>query len=145
MPSTLNSARDHDMQSDRSGNSTKKKKKSHKEKKQKEPTVNEILNANGIGDEVIDHIIIQKIFKKYGVKPVDSDKSSDSDDEQGLNKNQMRQFIRDTLIEMGQVVKERDQFDEGDFNRLFRQFDRKNTGIISKGDLLVFVKTITGL
>jgi Ca2+-binding EF-hand superfamily protein len=57
----------------------------------------------------------------------------------------MRQFIRDTLIEMGQVVKERDQFDEGDFNRLFRQFDRKNTGIISKSDLLVFVKMITGL
>ena len=46
---------------------------------------------------------------------------------------------------MGQVVKERDQFDEGDFNRLFRQFDRKNTGLISKSDLLVFVKTITGL
>ena len=47
------------MHSDRSNGSSKKKKKnSQRERQKKEPTVKQILDENGIGDDVIDHIII---------------------------------------------------------------------------------------
>ena len=63
------------------------------------------------------------------------------DDENGwLDKEEMRAFVQDMLVECGLIT----NYTDNDFERVFTQFDTDGDGKISKPEMLAFIKRVSG-
>ena len=81
----------------------------------------------------IDTIIekcIDDIWKQY-----------DKDNSGFLDKSETKNFIKNTLSEMG----ESGEFSEADFAACFKEFDKDNSGTITKDEMKIFIKKVAGL
>ena len=63
----------------------------------------------------------------------------DSDGNGVLDKAETRRFITDTLHEMDDLS----SFNETDFNSCFKLFDTNDDGVISKEEMLTFIRKAT--
>ncbi len=65
----------------------------------------------------------------------------DKDNSGYLDKNETKQFVKNTLTEMG----ESGEFSEGDFEDCFSKFDKDGSGTISRDEMKIFIKKVAGL
>jgi Ca2+-binding EF-hand superfamily protein len=63
----------------------------------------------------------------------------DKDNSGALDKEETKQFVKDTLKEMA------DGDDEEDFNKCFEEFDKDGSGTIEKDEMALFIKKVAGL
>ena len=90
-------------------------------------------NFSNITMSDIDSIIekcIDDIWKTY-----------DKDNSGFLDKGETKQFVKNTLSEMG----ESGEFSEADFEACFKEFDKDGNGTISKDEMKIFIKKVAGL
>ena len=80
-------------------------------------------------DAVIDKCV-EDIWKNY-----------DKDNSGALDKGETREFVKNTLTEMG----EGGEFGESDFDACFKEFDKDGNGTISKLEMREFIKKVAGL
>ena len=73
---------------------------------------------------------IEDIWKNY-----DKDKSG------ALDKEETKNFVKNTLTEMG----EKGEFSEADFEACFKEFDKDGNGTISRDEMKIFIKKVAGL
>ena len=81
----------------------------------------------------IDQIIekcIDDIWKNY-----------DKDNSGFLDKEETKEFVKNTLNEMGETG----EFAEQDFEACFKEFDKDGNGTISKDEMKIFIKKVAGL
>ncbi len=65
----------------------------------------------------------------------------DKDNSGYLDKVETKQFVKNTLTELG----ERGEFSQGDFEDCFNKFDKDGSGTISKDEMKIFIKKVAGL
>ena len=80
-------------------------------------------------DAVIDKCV-EDIWKNY-----------DKDNSGALDKAETKEFVKNTLTEMG----EGGEFSDGDFEACFKEFDKDGNGTISKLEMREFIKKVAGL
>ena len=80
-------------------------------------------------DEIIDKTI-DDIWDSY-----DKDKSG------FLDKNETKQFVKSTLMEVG----DNGAFSEEEFEKCFKKFDKDGNGQISRDEMKAFIKDVAGL
>ncbi len=80
-------------------------------------------------DSIIDQCI-DDIWRTY-----------DKDQSGYLDKNETRQFVRNTLVEMG----DKGQFSESNFDECFNEFDKDGSGTITRDEMKFFIKKVAGL
>lgn len=80
-------------------------------------------------DEIINKCI-DEIWKNY-----------DKDNSGFLDKQEAKNFIKNTLSEMG----EDGEFSEADFEACFREFDKDGNGAISREEMKIFIKKVAGI
>ena len=68
-------------------------------------------------------------------------KTYDKDGSGYLDKAETKQFVKNTLSEMG----ENGEFSEADFEACFKEFDKDGNGTISKDEMKIFIKKVAGL
>ena len=68
-------------------------------------------------------------------------KTYDKDNSGFLDKGETRQFVKNTLTEMGETG----DFSETDFDACFKEFDKDGNGTISKDEMKIFIKKVAGL
>ena len=68
-------------------------------------------------------------------------KTYDKDNSGFLDKQETKQFVKNTLSEMG----ESGEFSEQDFEACFKEFDKDGNGTISKEEMKIFIKKVAGL
>ena len=68
-------------------------------------------------------------------------KTYDKDNSGYLDKQETKQFVKNTLSEMG----ENGEFSEADFEACFKEFDKDGNGTISKDEMKIFIKKVAGL
>ena len=81
----------------------------------------------------IDNVIakcVDEIWGKY-----------DTDGNGNLDKDETKQFVRDTLSDMSDGA----GFNDEDFDQCFREFDKDGSGTIEKGEMVQFIKQVAGL
>ena len=80
-------------------------------------------------DEILEKVI-DDIWKTY-----------DEDGSGYLDKQETKEFVQNTLIDMT----DNGEFSEADFEACFKEFDQDGNGTISKDELCIFIKKIAGL
>ena len=81
----------------------------------------------------IDQVIkkcVDEIWAKY-----------DSDGNGYLDKQETKQFVKDTLQDMS----DGDGFNDGDFEECFSEFDKDGSGTIEKEEMVEFIKKVANL
>ena len=68
----------------------------------------------------------------------------DKDNSGALDKEETKQFVKDTLKEMADGD-DQDEFNEEDFNKCFEEFDKDGSGTIEKDEMALFIKKVAGL
>merc|ERR1712080_536896 len=68
----------------------------------------------------------------------------DKDNSGALDKEETKQFVKDTLKEMADGD-DNDEFNEEDFNKCFEEFDKDGSGTIEKDEMALFIKKVAGL
>merc|ERR1712028_226182 len=68
----------------------------------------------------------------------------DKDNSGALDKEETKQFVKDTLKEMADGD-DNDEFNEEDFNKCFEEFDKDGSGTIEKDEMALFIKKVVGL
>ena len=68
-------------------------------------------------------------------------KTYDKDNSGFLDKEETKEFVKNTLTEMG----ENGEFSESDFEACFKEFDKDGNGTISRDEMKVFIKKVAGL
>ena len=58
-----------------------------------------------------------------------------------LDKDETRQFVKNTLKEMDPTI----LFDDEDFDQCFKEFDQDGSGTIEKDEMAGFIKNVAGL
>ena len=89
--------------------------------------------ATSTSNSEIDNVIakcVDEIWSKY-----------DTDGNGNLDKEETKQFVRDTLSDMSDGA----GFNDEDFDQCFREFDKDNSGTIEKGEMVQFIKQVAGL
>ena len=96
----------------------------------KQRRLNEVKMAQ---NSEIDNVIakcVDEIWSKY-----------DTDGNGNLDKDETKQFVRDTLSDMSDGA----GFNDEDFDQCFREFDKDGSGTIEKGEMVQFIKQVAGL
>ena len=62
----------------------------------------------------------------------------DRDGNGNLDKEETKQFVRETLSDMADGA----SFNESDFDMCFREFDKDNSGTIEKDEMYSFIKSV---
>ena len=65
----------------------------------------------------------------------------DTDGNGNLDKDETKQFVRDTLSDMSDGA----GFNDDDFDQCFREFDKDGSGTIEKTEMVQFIKQVAGL
>ena len=65
----------------------------------------------------------------------------DTDENGWLDEEEMRQFVKDILIECNLIT----NYNESDFERVFALFDSDGNGRITKPEMLIFIRRISNL
>ena len=65
----------------------------------------------------------------------------DDDNSGSLDKEETRQFVKNTLCDMGDGKGMSDE----EFEQCFSEFDEDNSGTIEKHEMIAFIRNITGL
>merc|ERR1712238_585440 len=68
----------------------------------------------------------------------------DKDNSGALDKEETKQFVKDTLKEMADGD-DNDEFNEEDFNKCFEESDKDGSGTIEKDEMALFIKKVAGL
>ena len=82
-------------------------------------------------DEVINNCV-DDIWAQYDV-----------DNSGFLDKEETRQFVRNTIKEMGEAGES--EFSNEDFEQCFKEFDDDGSGTIEKDEMAKFIKKVAGL
>ena len=88
-----------------------------------------MANSSSEIDQVISKCV-DEIWGKY-----------DTDGNGNLDKDETKQFVRDTLSDMSDGT----GFNDEDFDQCFREFDKDNSGTIEKTEMVQFIKQVAGL
>ena len=65
----------------------------------------------------------------------------DTDGNGSLDKDEVRLFIEETLLDLN----DQEAIDEEDFEKTFKEFDKDDSGTIDKTEMADFIKKISGL
>ena len=68
----------------------------------------------------------------------------DKNNSRALDKDEIKQFVKNTLKEMTDGD-DNDEFNEEDFNKCFEKFDKDGSGTIDKDEMALFIKKVAGL
>ena len=67
----------------------------------------------------------------------------DTDGRGTLEKDETREFVKKTLLEM--EGKDGSDFSENDFDACFKEFDKDGSGAIDRDEMAQFIKKVAGL
>ena len=81
----------------------------------------------------IDNVSAQCVDEMWG--------EYDTDGNGNLDKDETKQFVRDTLSDMSDGA----GFNDDDFDQCFREFDKDGSGTIEKTEMVQFIKQVAGL
>ena len=73
---------------------------------------------------------VEEIWVKY-----------DDDNNGFLDKNEAKQFVKDTLMDMS----DEGAFNDTDFDECFKEFDKDGSGTIEKDEMVEFIKKVANL